>query len=85
MGGEEGGERWSGRLKDVRLYDRALSIPELREIVPEEPNEPPVEPPADPPISRKVTWPILWDSEEIILMAMESSNTTRGVEVEVTK
>ncbi len=35
MGGDAGGERWSGALSDVRIYDQALTYDEVRAIVPE--------------------------------------------------
>jgi hypothetical protein len=35
MGGDAAGERWSGWLSDVRIYDQALTYDEVRAIVPE--------------------------------------------------
>ena len=34
MGGDPQGERWSGSLSDVRLYERALSAEEVKALVP---------------------------------------------------
>jgi len=35
MGGDAGGERWSGKLSDVRIFDQALTYDEVRTTVPE--------------------------------------------------